>query len=122
MQDPSSFKQFGMIDKKILKGMHTMIVLTHIEKKSTYPYALLKRFRASRHPMLSGISKSELYNILGSLEHQGYVRGKVVLAGSKVQKVYSITPKGDDVAKSFRRVFFSFIRSASKIITGAFSE
>ena len=116
------FKSFGMIDNKLLTGIHTMIVLIHIEKKSTYPYALLKKFRGSRHPMLHSIDKNELYNILNSLEHRGFVKSRMVLAGSKAQKVYAITPKGDESARKFKRAFFTFIKSASGIMRDIFAE
>ncbi len=116
------FKAFGKMGKDMLKNVRTVIVLMHIEKKSTHPYALLKRFRASRHPMMRSVDKSELYNLLNSLEHKGYVRSRMVLAGNKVQKVYRLTPKGKALAKEFRRMFFKFTKEASSLIRGAFAE
>lgn len=113
---------FGDIDEIMLKGIRSMIVLIHIKKKSTYPYALLKKFQKSRHPMLHSIDKSQLYNILNFLEKKGYVRSKVSLTGAKAQKVYSVTPRGDAVASSFRKIFSKFVKNASVIIRGAFSE
>jgi len=112
----------GNIDEMMLTGVRSMIVLVHISRKSTYPYALLKKFQSSRHPMLHSIGKSELYNILGRLEHKGYVKSKVSLTGAKAQKVYYVTPKGDAIASSFRRVFAGFVKQASEIIRGAFNE
>ncbi|MDE1855310.1 MAG: PadR family transcriptional regulator [Candidatus Micrarchaeota archaeon] len=118
----TGLETFGMIGDKMLTNIHTMIVLVHIEKKSTYPYALLKKFKKSKHPMLNTIDKNEMYNILSSLEHRGYVRSKIILSGSKAQKVYSVTPKGDEIARSFRHAFISFIKSASTIMRDAFAE
>ena len=117
-----SFESLGAIGEKMVTNIHTMIVLMHIDRKSTYPYALLKKFRKSKHPLMHTIDKNEMYNILSSLEHKGYVRSRMVLSDSKAQKVYSITPKGDEVAKAFGRVFFSFVKSASTIMRDAFAE
>ncbi len=118
----TGLESFGMIGDKLLTNIHTMIVLVHIDKKSTYPYALLKKFSKSKHPLLNTIDKNEMYNILNSLEHRGYVKSRMILSNSKAQKVYSVTPKGDKIARSFRRAFFSFIKSASTIMRDAFAE
>ena len=116
------FKDFGTMGESMLKNVHSIIVLVHVDAKSTYPYALLKRFRTSRHPMVSSIDKSELYNILNSLEHKGYVRSRTVRAGGKLQRVYVVTLKGGVLAKKFRRTFFRFASKMSSMMRGAFAE
>lgn len=117
------FSPSHYVDETMKKGIVSAIVIHHIKKnKGTYPYALMKEFKKSRHPFLSAMDKSQVYNLLNTLEHDGFVKSKASLVGSKVQKVYSVTPKGSAYASSFMKIFSGFISSAKELVRREFSE
>lgn len=111
------------VDSTMKKGILSAIVLNHIKKqKGVYPYALMKHFRSSGHPFLKSMNKNDIYNLFSSLEHYGFVKGKSVLVGGRVQKLYSITAKGNKYASSFARLFAHFIGESKKLVRSEFGE
>ena len=109
-----------LLDDTMKRGMISAMVLVHLKKESTYPYALMKNFKASHHPMLSKVDKSQVYNTLNALERDGFVKSKMTHVGAKQQKMYSITPKGKAVVLSFRKLFFGFVKDARSLIQSEF--
>ena len=81
----------------------------------------MKTFKASHHPIISKVDKSQIYNTLNALERDGFVKSRMTHFGAKQQKVYSITPKGRAVAHSFKKMFFGFIKDARSLIRSEFS-
>ncbi|MGA3021022.1 MAG: PadR family transcriptional regulator [Candidatus Micrarchaeales archaeon] len=116
------FSPKSFLNAKMRNGILSSIVLIHIKKKSTYPYSLLKHFKKFSHPVLGRIDKNDIYNMLSSLEHKGFVKSKVTFTGAKAQKVYSITPKGTATVNSFRRIFVRFMKDAKNMIESEFNE
>jgi DNA-binding PadR family transcriptional regulator len=116
------FSPKSFLNAKMRNGILNTIILIHIKKKSAYPYALLKHFKKFHHPVLGRIDKNDIYNTLSSLEHKGFVKSKVIFAGAKAQKVYSITLKGAATVNSFRRIFFRFMKDAKGLIESEFNE
>ena len=108
------------LDETMRRGIASLIVLSHVRKKSTYPYALLKSFKKSHHPMLAKMDKSKVYNILNALERDGFVRSRLKQVGGKEQKVYSVTPKGDAVVSSFKELFSRFVLEARALMKSEF--
>ncbi len=109
-----------LLDDTMKRGMISAMVLVHLNKRSTYPYALMKNFKASHHPMLSKVDKSQVYNTLNALERDGFVKSRMTHVGAKQQKMYSITPKGKAVVLSFKRLFFGFVKDARSLIQSEF--
>jgi len=109
------------LDETMRKGMVSIVLLMLIKKKSTYPYAMMKAFKKSHHEMLRRMNKSQVYNILGALERDGFVKSRIKRAGLKEQKVYSTTKKGDAVASSFGKIFLRFFEEAKSLIKSEFS-
>ena len=109
-------------DSVMMKGILKIRVLMSVEKSNRYPYALLKCFKKSKHPIESGANKSEVYNILSSLEKQGFVRSKQVIVRSRLQRVYSITDKGKRSLKTFKSKFSGFMTEIRSLIKSEFNE
>ena len=108
----------GLPDKSLRKGILSFIILNYLSSKPGYPYAILKKLMKIKHPMLQGLSKSDLYNIINSFEKNGLVKGRVVIKGSRVQKFYELTAKGRTRLKTSRKIMFetlSQIRSLMKV-------
>lgn len=109
-------------DSVMMKGILKIRVLMSVENKSCYPYSLLKTFKKSKHPIESGTNKSEVYNMLGSLEKQGLVRSKQAIVGSRMQRTYSITEKGRRSLKTFKSKFSAFMAEMRSLIKSEFNE
>lgn len=119
----AEFSPSRYMDDTMKKGIVSAIVIHHIKKnKGTYPYALLKSFKKSGHPFLCVMDKSQVYNLLNALEHDGFVKSKASLVGAKMQKVYSVTPKGSAYASSFMKIFYGFVSRAKILVKREFSE
>lgn len=112
------------IDKEMRRGIAKVIMLSIIKHKKTYPYAILKVLKGIKlmhdERVLDGMSKSDVYNLLSSLEKDGYITGKSTLVGKKVQKIYTTTKKGDSVVKNKDMIFNNMISSMKKLIKEEF--
>jgi DNA-binding PadR family transcriptional regulator len=116
----SEFSARKYLDETMRKGIASIIVLSHIKKKSNYPYALMKAFKKSHHPILANMDKSQIYNILSALERDGFVKSRMKKIGKKTQRVYSVTPKGDAIVSSFKDLFSRFVLEAKALIRSEF--
>ena len=109
------------IDKGMRKGILKVMVLSHIAARKTYPYALLKRMNDisgmhAGHAAFSDITKSDMYNIVSSLQKEGFIRSKTRLTGNRVQKIFSITPKGSSVIKNKNRIIGNMIKELTMLV------
>ena len=85
-------------------GLINIWLLKMIEKKRTYPYALVKMLKASKSEMLRRLSRSDIYNTLNALEKRGLVRSRPVFSGEKMRKEYRLTPRGRRLIREAERV------------------
>ena len=104
------------VDSTFKSGILKFIVLNALSKRSTYPYELYKRLRKVDFGMLRNVQKSEVYNVLNSLEAKGLVRSATHLIGAKVQKEYSATKEGRRVAVRSRKVMARNMMNVKRLI------
>jgi DNA-binding PadR family transcriptional regulator len=109
------------IDKGMKKGILKVMVLSYIATKKTYPYALLKKMNEftsihAGHSAFGDITKSDMYNIVSSLEKGGFVRSRTQLKGNKVQKMFAITTKGNAVIKNKNRIIGNMIKELTMLV------
>lgn len=108
------------IDSTFVNGVTKLIILGKISHKSTYPYELFKQLKKHHFGPVTDISKSDVYNVLNALESRGLVRSESKLSGAKVQKKYSITPKGAKVAKEAKKILTNHLDDIKKLIAYEF--
>lgn len=108
------------IDGTFISGATKLIILGKIKHRSTYPYELYKQLKAHHFSPIRKISKSDVYNTLNALENKGLVRSESRLSGSKVQKKYSITPKGARVAKEAKKILAEHLSDIKRLIAYEF--
>ncbi len=113
------------IGKDMKKGMIKVLILSYIKYHKTYPYAILKIAKSTKlvhgYEILKGTTKNDIYNLTSALEKGGYIKSRAKLKGNKVQKVFTITKKGENVVKNKDRIFLEMIESLKKMVKVEFN-
>ncbi len=113
-------KDKSFVDKEISRGMIKLMILSYIKRNKTYPYAILKFIQSARdvHGVhaLEGLTKSDIYNLTSQLEKDEYIKGKAKLQGNKVQKMFTITKKGDAIVRNKERIFRDAFTALKRLI------
>lgn len=111
------FKRF---DAAMMHGSLKLLILAHLRDSGTYPYAMLKHFRGSGHSFLSEMKKSEMYNMINSLEREGFIAYHAARKGMRQQKYYVLTPKGRKVLRSSKRILTRAMSEFRKLVRSEF--
>ncbi len=90
-----------------------IILLSHLSRKEEYPYALFKVIQKRKVWFLRGVTKSDLYNALNSLEKHEYIKSKTIVRGTHARKNYTLTPEGKRIVKAWK---MAMIKSFAEIV------
>ena len=105
------------INKELLKGSTSMLVLSLLEKENMYGYQMIKELR-KRSKDLFELKEGTLYPILHLLEQKNYITSYWDESYSKKRKYYSITKKGKDVLKEKELEWKIFSEGVNKVLGG----
>ncbi len=103
-------------DSNLLSGVYKMIILHHMRGKGTYPYKLYKQLLSHMRPGMPHLSKSDLYNIMSSLEKDGFAKSRAIREGAVVHKYYTLTKKGSIVVRNSRKIARDAFERTRKLI------
>ena len=81
------------IDKSLISGITTMLLLKLLEEKDMYGYEMIEVLR-ERSQNVFELKAGTLYPLLHNLEEKGLLTVYEREAGNKVRKYYSITKNG----------------------------
>lgn len=81
------------IDKSLISGSTTMLLLKLLEEKDMYGYEMIEVLR-ERSQNVFELKAGTLYPLLHNLEEKGLLTAYEREAGNKVRKYYSITKNG----------------------------
>lgn len=81
------------VDKELLKGSTTMLILNLLEKENMYGYQMIKSLKEKSQNVFE-LKEGTLYPILHALEEKELVISYWDETASKKRKYYSITKKG----------------------------
>ena len=81
------------IDKSLISGSTTMLLLKLLEEKDMYGYEMIEVLRERSHNVFE-LKAGTLYPLLHNLEEKGLLTVYEREAGNKVRKYYSITKNG----------------------------
>jgi DNA-binding PadR family transcriptional regulator len=102
------------------KGLRTemlkIIILVHLSHSPEYPYALMKVMQKKKVWILRGLGKSDFYNAMNSLEKHGFIKGRAVMKGAKIQKHFILTDKGKKTAAMSRKVMIRSFKTLRNMI------
>ncbi len=110
------------IDSSFKRGVAKVVILNYLRKQKAHPYAILTALKRIPSPIMKDLSKSDVYNLISSLENDGFITARVMLSGAKAKKVYSVTAKGTKVARGARRVLLGHVIAMKKLLKEEFHE
>lgn len=106
------------IDKSLLSGSTTMLILKLIEKKDMYGYQMIDELSKQSNNIFE-LKAGTLYPLLHNLEKRQMVHSYEVKAdSSKVRKYYSITKKGRGLLKEKHNEWSKYTNTVKKILEG----
>ncbi len=112
----------GYFDSAFRRGIAKVIILNYLAKHKSHPYAILKGLKKVPSPAIARLSKSDIYNIISSLENEGYITSRVLLSGAKAKKIYTVTAKGGKVAHNSKRILLRHILAMKNLVKEEFNE
>jgi DNA-binding PadR family transcriptional regulator len=104
------------LNKDIARGIAKLIILGYIKKTKTYPYELLKHIKEHNLYLARLLTKSDIYNMTASLEKGGFIKSRVKVANNKVQKMYVITDKGEQIIAQKDALISNTLREFKQLI------
>ncbi|HVA82859.1 MAG TPA: helix-turn-helix transcriptional regulator [Candidatus Aquilonibacter sp.] len=110
------------ISKGLRKEMLKIIILNHLGRHAGYPYELLKAIESRKAFVFEGLTKNDLYNAIGSLEKQGFIKGHAVMKGAKMQKHYDPTSKGKKIIIASRKAMVRSFTEVNKLMKEELNE
>ena len=81
------------IDKSLVSGSTSMLILRLLEEKDMYGYEMISTL-SKRSNNVFELKVGRLYPLLHSLVQGGYLKGYDKEANGKLRKYYQITPSG----------------------------
>lgn len=110
------------ISKGLRKEMLRIIILNNLARHPGYPYELLKGIESKKVFVFEGLTKNDLYNAISSLEKQGFIKGKAVMTGAKMQKFYEPTAKGKKIVLASRKAMVKSFTEVNKLMKEELNE
>lgn len=105
------------INKELLKGSTSMLVLSLLEKEDMYGYQMIKNLSEKSNNVFE-LQEGTLYPILHSLEEKGYIDSYWDETGSKKRKYYTITKKGTNQLKERKEEWGIFTKGINSVLGG----
>lgn len=119
MNEEGLFKQ--KFDELLKPRLLKIAILVHLGKQGMHPYAMLKHFKNEGWPGFSKLKKSDVYNVIKSLEDEGFIKYRTVKSGARVQKRYELTAKGTRVMKSSKKIISKAFADMRSLLESEFS-
>lgn len=105
------------IDKSLVSGSMTMLLLKLLEEKDMYGYEMIETLRARSNNVFE-LKAGTLYPLLHSLESKGYVTAYEKEAGGKTRKYYSITKMGKKASEDKKKEWEEYSEGVRGVIGG----
>lgn len=110
------------IDKDLMKGSTTMLILNLLSTKDMYGYQMVKELE-ERSDNTFTLKEGTMYPILHSLESEGMVESYWNEGTSaRRRKYYHITDKGKKLLNEKKKEWEVYSRTINKVIGGACFE
>jgi PadR family transcriptional regulator PadR len=107
------------IDKSLLTGSTTMLILKLLEEKDMYGYEMIEELRIKSQNIFE-LKAGTLYPLLHTLEQKDLLTSYEQNADNqRVRKYYSITPKGRKFLKEKTQEWRVYTSAVNKVLGGA---
>ena len=105
------------INKELLKGSTTMLVLEMLKNEDMYGYQLIKKLNEKSKNIFE-LKEGTLYPILHGLEENNFITSYWDETSAKKRKYYAITEKGKKNLKEKKEEWKIFSDSVNQVIGG----
>ena len=106
-----------MIDKSLLTGSTTMLLLKLLEEKDMYGYMMIEELTKKSDDTFS-LKAGTLYPLLHAMEEKGFVTSYEASNNGRQRKYYSITKKGKGHLKEKKQEWQQYSCTVNKILKG----
>jgi len=115
----SRYKGGGIlkIDKELMKGSTTLLILNLLAKENLYGYQIIKKLSEESENIFN-LKEGTLYPILHGLEEKGFISSYWDDTTGKKRKYYSITKQGKKQLKESKEEWKAFSGAVNKVIGG----
>lgn len=108
------------VDKELLKGSTSTLILSLLEKRAMYGYEIIKKIDEKSNGIFE-FKEGTLYPLLHSLESHGYLESYWCKGeGNRKRKYYSITNKGRNHIKEKKEEWRLFVNTVNQVIGGEY--
>lgn len=106
------------VNKELLKGSTTILILSLLSRKNMYGYEMIKEMEAKSNNVFS-LKEGTLYPILHALENDNFIESYWDDSmGARKRKYYKITPSGIKVLSEKEEEWKLFSSTVNNVLWG----
>ncbi len=103
------------IDKSLLSGSTSMLVLRLLEGKDMYGYEMIESLREKSQDVFQ-LKAGTLYPLLHSLESKEYVKSYEKEINGKMRKYYSLTKEGNKYLNEKKEEWQEYTKAVTNVL------
>lgn len=103
------------IDKSLISGSTSMLILRLLEDKDMYGYEMIETLEKKSNNVFT-LKAGTLYPLLHSLEEKKYLTAYEDEAGGKIRKYYSLTKEGRKYLKAKKDEWQEYQSAVSNVL------
>lgn len=109
------------INKELLKGSTTILILSILNRKDMYGYEMIKEIE-DRSKGVFSFKEGTLYPILHGLEHENFIESYWDSGeGKRRRKYYRITESGKEILGEKEKEWKLFSNTVNEVLGGKFT-
>lgn len=105
------------INKELLKGSTSMLILSLLEEQNMYGYQMIRELSQKSQNVFE-LKEGTLYPILHALEEKNYISSYWDDTGAKKRKYYSLTKEGKKHLKEKKEEWKTFSGGINQVLGG----
>ena len=103
------------VDKSLISGSTSMLVLRLLEEKDMYGYEMIETLQKKSQNVFN-LKAGTLYPLLHSLENKEYLKSYEKEANGKVRKYYSLTKEGKRYLKEKKEEWQEYTQAVTNVL------
>lgn len=107
------------IDKSLIQGSLTMLILRLLEEKDMYGYEMIETLRGKSNNVFE-LKAGSLYPLLHSLEEKNFVSSYEDDSSGKTRKYYHLSGEGKRFLKEKKEEWELYSTAVSSVLTFAY--
>lgn len=107
------------IDKSLIQGSLTMLILRLLEEKDMYGYEMIETLRGKSNNVFE-LKAGSLYPLLHSLEEKNFVSSYEDDSSGKTRKYYHLSGEGKRFLKEKKEEWEVYSTAVSSVLTFAY--